>query len=154
MLTALSQQDPRWSGKMMGNSGVSIGKAGCLLTDLTMMYDWFFNKTATPDWVASHIQFTDHNYSGGAGLVIWASITNVGLHCVTRTQGRNDSVIQEGLANPNECVMLQVNNSHWLFLIGRWIPLLGYKVIDPWDGRTKYTNAYGNNITGSVVIGK
>jgi len=146
-LVSLCQQDSRWAGKTMGAGNWTIGRWGCLLTDVTMMYDWFFNRNAGPDWVDSQLSFTQ-------GLLIWSSLSKIGLHLVTRTNGRNDVVIREGLANPNECVMLQVNNSHWLFLTGRWIPVFGYNVIDPWDGRTKYTNAYGNNITGSATIGK
>jgi hypothetical protein len=50
-------------------------------------------------------------------------------------------------------VALQVNNNHWVWLIGRYIPLLGYRIADPMTGGKAYSSRY-KTITGHAVIAK
>lgn len=141
-----SQQDPRWANLQFGG-GYTIGRYGCVISCLTMARNWFFNDNKTPDWAARLLLFS-------SGAVIWSSISNIGLRFVQRVFGRNDAVINEALINPNKCCLIQVNNNHWLWLIGRLVPGRGWKVVDPWHGDICYTDRYGNNITGCAVISK
>lgn len=145
-MITFSQQDSRWSNLKFGG-GYSIGRYGCVITDLAMIRDWFYNFDSNPIWVSQQLSYSN-------GLVIWSSLPKVGLSLVRRVYGRNDTIIKSALAAPDQCCILQVNNNHWLFLIGRQLPVLGYRVVDPWTGQICYTNKYGNNITGCAVIGK
>jgi len=110
-----------------------------------MAYDWFYGDNKTPDWMADQLKYLD-------GMVIWSSMPKMKL--VARIRYRDDNAIREALANPNECCLVEVNHSHWLFVIGRYIPWLGYRVVDPWNGQIVYTNKYQNNITGVVVVSR
>lgn len=145
-MVTYSQQDPRWAQTKYSN-GYTIGRYGCTLTDLTMIRDWFLHDDMVPPVVASKLQYA-------SGLIIWASLKNIGLSLVERVRVRNDAKIQQALASSDHCVIVEVNHNHWLWVIGRQLPVLGYRVVDPWDGRIKYTNAYRNNITGCAVIGR
>jgi len=142
----LSQQDPRWVNYKY-NGNYTLGRYGCTITDITMFYDWAFNKNVRPDWVASKLKFSN-------GLLLWNSISNIGLKFVYRYYSRNDNRIKQALNSANEGCLLQVNKNHWLFLIGRYIPGLGWKVADPWTGKSCYTKKYNNNITGFAVISR
>lgn len=141
-----SQQDSRWRSVIFGGH-YTIGRYGCTITDLTMIHDWFYNEGWSPSNVASKLKYTN-------GLIIWKSLENIGLRLINRIRVRNDAAIRGALAANDQCVIVEVNHNHWLWVIGRQLPGLGYRVVDPWDGRTKYTNAYGNNITGCAIIGK
>jgi len=112
-----------------------------------MFYDWAFNKNVRPDWVASKLKFSK-------GFLLWNSISNIGLKFVYRYYSRNDNRIKQALNSANEGCLLEVNKNHWLFLIGRKLPILGWKVADPWTGKSCYTKKYNNNITGFAVISR
>lgn len=147
MLT-FSQQDPRWAKQKLGKSNCTIGRYGCTTTDICMGYDWFYNSRMTPNQCAEKLNYTKD------GLILWESLKNIKLKLISRLRYRNDKAIQDALKNPDLISILEVNSNHWLFLIGRKLPILGYKVVDPWDGKIKYTNAYRNNITGCAIISK
>lgn len=144
-MTNLSQQDSRWVGYKYSN-GYTLGKSGCLITDITMFYNWAFNRNERPDVLSKKLGFTPD------GLLLWNSISNIGLKFLYRYYSRNDAVISEAISNPNKGCLLQVNSNHWLLATGRKLPILGYKVADPWSGTSCYTNKYGNNITGFATI--
>jgi len=141
-----SQQDGRWASAIY-NGHYSIGRYGCLITCVTMVDDWLFSANRDPLWVASMLAYSN-------GLLIWGSLAKIQMKLVQRVYVRNDAIISNALADPSTCVVLQVNSNHWVFAIGRKIPVLGYRIADPWDGRIKYTNAYRNNITGCAVLAK
>ena len=131
----------------MGNSNFTIARYGCLLTDITVGYDWFFKQTLTPPEIDSKLQF-DTN-----GCLVWGSLSNIGLKLTNRVQGRNDTVIIEAIKNPNEICCIQVNSSHWVLALGKSL-LGGYNIFDPWFGDYSTTRRYSNNITGCAVITK
>jgi hypothetical protein len=145
-LTKFSQQDPRWASTKY-QDGFTIGRYGCEITNLAMIYDWFFLSNKTPLYVAQNLKFNN-------GDILWSSLPKINLKLEKRYYSRDDNRITQALNNPNECCTVQVNNNHWLFIIGRKLPVLGYKVTDPWLGDTCYTNRYKNNITGFAVITK
>lgn len=145
-ITPLSQQDSRWGNKYLGKTKYTIARYGCVTVDLTMIYNYIFGRQKTPDNVAQILEYTS------GGLLIWKSLQKLNLSLKERFYGKQSDTINAGLKNPKTFVILQVNSNHWVWLIGRYIPYFGYKIIDPWDGRTKHTNAYRNNITGGAVI--
>jgi len=40
-ITPLSQRDPKWAERLLGTSNLTIGEAGCLLTVITMVANYF-----------------------------------------------------------------------------------------------------------------
>jgi hypothetical protein len=141
----LSQQDPRWVNKKY-DGNYTIGRYGCTITDVAMFYDWAFGKAQTPDWIASQLKFSN-------GLLLWNSLSNIGLKFVYRYYSRDDNRIAQALASPVEGCLIEVNHNHWLFLTGKKT-VQGWKVADPWHGDSCYTNRYQDNITGFCVISK
>jgi hypothetical protein len=60
----LRQGDPRWGGKLLGQSDkTTIAGAGCLLTTLTMARNAFYGSTMTPD-VANDLILQRGGFSG------------------------------------------------------------------------------------------
>ena len=147
-MNILCQQDKRWASKFLGKTKYNLGRWGCTTTGITQGYNLLFGKQKTPANVAQILDYTPEGY------ILWKSLQKLNLRLTERFYGRKDVSIMEGLKNPNKFVLLQVNNNHWVFLMGRWIPILGYRIADPWKGDTCYTNRYKNNITGGAVITK
>jgi hypothetical protein len=147
-MTIFKQGDPRWGSVTMGKSGVTLARAGCTTTDIAMAYNWFYGSSMTPGQCAGKLNYNN------AGEIIWNSLVNIKMKLVSRIYGKNEIEINKALANPNEVCILQVNGNHWLFLIGRKIPLLGYKVSDPLYGDACYTSRYKSNITGCAILAK
>jgi len=147
MITTYSQQNSQWVNEKLIN-GYTVGRWGCLAVSLANARNWFYNKNDNPMWTVPKLNYTSD------GRILWNSLKNVGLKLVERVYGRNEAKINEALAHPNKCVILQVNNNHWVWAIGRKLPILGYRIADPWDGRIKYINFYRDNITGCAVISR
>jgi hypothetical protein len=145
-MVIFNQQDSRWAKETLGNTVYTIGRWGCLNTVLTMVYNQIFNSRMTPLQCAKKLQFTPD------GMLKWESLKEINLKLVSRIRVRNDVMIKNALNSPKDYVALQVNNNHWVWLIGRYIPILGYRIADPWTGTACYTNRYKNNITGFALI--
>jgi hypothetical protein len=145
-MTIFNQQDARWAKEILGNTPYTIGRWGCLTTVLTMIHNEIKGSVMTPLQCAKLLKFTPD------GLVIWSSLKEIDLKLVNRMKFRHDVIIQSALNSKDDYVALQVNNNHWVWLIGRYIPILGYRIVDPWTGTKCYTNRYKNNITGCAII--
>lgn len=142
-----SQLDPNWATAPLGKTKFLIGRWGCLETCVTMAFNWLYSSTATPATMEPKLTFLP------TGDLDWKSLGNVGMKLISRIRGREDqAVIMEALKHPRKVCFLQVNKAHWLFLIGRKLPILGYRVVDPLTGKPCYTSKYNNNITGSAVV--
>jgi hypothetical protein len=142
------QSDVRWGKTTLGKSTATLARYGCTTCEITTGYDWFYNASTTPLRMAKTLEYTSD------GSIIWSSLKNAKMKLVERIYGRNDAKIQEALSNPNKICILQVNNNHWLFLLGRKLPILGYKIGDSLYGDMGYTSRYRNNITGAAIISK
>ena len=145
-MITISQQDSRWAKETLGNTPYTIGRWGCLMTVLTMIRNEIFKSVMTPTQAAKKLQFTP------GGLVIWSSLKDINLKLVNRMGFRHDVIIQAAYRSKDQYVALQVNNNHWVWLIGRRLPFLGYRIVDPWTGSICYTNRYHDNITGFAVV--
>jgi hypothetical protein len=55
------------------------------------------------------------------------------------------------IKDPKKVAIIEVNKSHWLFVLSKEIFGGGYKVIDPIDGRIKSSRRY-YRITGSATL--
>jgi len=80
----LAQGDPRWTHEALGDSRVTIGEAGCLLTSLTMAAQALgtVDDGATPSTSCTKINLLDG--FKGAGLVDVVACRALGLDLVER----------------------------------------------------------------------
>lgn len=140
----LSQRDPKWSSKRLGETAFTVGKYGCTITGLSMLSD-YYGKFHDPGYLAEHLNFT------GSGLIIWASMgTELPFKLVKRLYKRDDKEIEFSIKNPETSVLLQVQGNHWVVAIKR-VPLTKtYVIADPWTGAVTTTLRYKNQITGSA----
>lgn len=153
MLLFLSQLDDRWNLNRIGRSYLTIGKAGCTLTSLSMSLS-DFGIDLMPDEIADHTEwFTER------GLILWKK-TEEGLRklypsntfSLIRYYGRNDALIRESLI-PGTGVLFEVaNRSHWLKADRKTLFRNDYDCRDPWTGES--CKAIGNyrNITGYALL--
>jgi hypothetical protein len=77
-------------------------------------------------------------------LILWASVSKVGLNFVWRGYTENRAIIDEALKNPKKVCLLNVDNGgHWVLGVRRlWGGM--YTVIDPWTGTKKmYSGVVG-----------
>lgn len=142
----LSQRDPKWRYKKIGQSNLTIGNYGCLITDISMFSDWY-GKYRDPAWMSKNLQFTQ------GGLLIWKSIdsSKLPMKFVYRYYTKNDAKIREILASRDGVCLLQVNSNHWVALVG-YSRLYGYRVADPFYGDVIYLNKRGYRITGFAEL--
>lgn len=143
----LSQQDKRWSSQKIGESSVTVGSHGCLITGISMLSAWY-GTFHNPEWMAKHLSFTKD------GLLIWNSITDSDLpmRFSYRYYSRNDAKIREILASKDGACLLQVNNGkHWVVLVG-YSRVNGYRIADPFYGDIVYLSKRYPNITGFAEV--
>lgn len=138
----LSQRDPRWSWKKIGNSNSTIGAYGCTITCIAMASD-YFRCYHDPGWMAKYLKFLND-------LVIWQSIEKV---CCFKFKWRyykhDKPVFAEALINPKTVLLLNVQSGrHWVIATKKvWG---GYWVVDPWTGRSTYY--LDNSVVGGTVL--
>lgn len=142
----LSQRDPKWSDIKLGKSNVAIGKYGCTTTCLSMVSDWF-NIYKDPSQIAQTIDYTRD------GLIIWTSLSNIGLKLDQRVYSFDDNSIDKALSNTDTCCILQVNGNHWVLALSKSL-FGGYRIADPWFGDKSTTSRYDNHVTGIAIISK
>jgi len=130
----------------LGKSRYTIARWGCLDTVVTMIYDYIYGLKMTPDQMAQRLEFNVD------GELLWYSLKNVNLKLKSRVRTYRKDLIDQAFKNPSDYIAFQVNNNHWVWVIGRYIPVLGYRIVDPLHGDKTYTNRYKNNITGHAVI--
>ena len=109
----LRQYDSRWKNKYIAQSCASIGKYGCTLTSVTMLYSYQTGTSYTPDVVDDMLRFT----SGGA--VYWDSVTKLtgyqryysfDLYTIYNQLKQGKPVIIGGKAHNG--------NTHWVIITG------------------------------------
>lgn len=147
MFTMYGQRQLPWATMKLGKSLCTCGRYGCTSCCIVNGRNFLLGLNETPDKVISKINYT------ADGLILWGSLPNIGLRLVSRIYGRNDAAIQQALSDPSKFVIIQVENDHWLWVIGRKLPLLGWRCFDPWFADKCYSNRY-KNITGCAIIGK
>lgn len=131
-MITLSQRDKRWASEKLGASPFIVGRYGCTITCLSMLSD-HFNAFKTPRYLARYLKYTKD------GLVYWNSLPqSLPFKLKKRLYQRNDKEILESLDEPDEAVILQVDNYHWVVACGvyRFAPWI-YRIADPWIGKKK-----------------
>ena len=131
----------------MGSSGVSIAKSGCLTCSITVGYDALTNKTLNPPMIASKLSYNQQ------GMLLWGSLGNWGLKLELKSEVPNDTAVNEALVNPDKFAVLEINHgAHFVLVIGKKLPLLGYRIYDPFYGDKAYR--YNSLVTGCRIISK
>ena len=135
------QGDLRWAFKKLGNSVYNMMQKGCVTTDVTMSADYFGIKM-TPGQVVEKLQYTD------GGLLLWQSVSNIGLKFLWRGYDYNQATIDEALKNPKRTCLLQVDRgAHWVLGIYRVPMTRKFWVADPYTGTRKfYSGVVGYSI--------
>lgn len=144
MMKILSQKDPQWANVRLGQSNKTNASDGCLNTCNSAVTDEIGNYH-NPKWTAQNLDFTL------AGLFLWASIIKVKLDFVYRFYLQDDVKIKKAFADPDQFVVLQVNNNHWLWLVG---VKGGYRVMDPFYGDVIRITQRKYKITGFAILEK
>ena len=145
MITYLSQRDSRWAQNKLGLSSLTVGRYGCTTTAICMGLS-AFNQKMMPNQLAA----VPENYTKD-GLIVWQNLKLPGnFKFKKRVQGRVDAAIQSSLKDPNEFVVLQVNNGqHWVLALSKTFFGNDYNVADPWWGDKRKACKDYKNITGS-----
>ena len=141
----LSQRDPRWSSIKLGNSNLTIGSSGCLITCLSMI------AGVTPD-VFNKKLLAVKGFSGA--LVIWSKIQSAfpNLKFVWRSSSYNNDSVKSQINRNGFCLVecqpvLRGSSRHWVLFIGN------KRLIDPWYGTNRPTSSYWF-YTGFAAIDK
>ena len=66
-VVSYKQTDSRWSNKKIGSSSYTIGKAGCLITSMSMSESYRRGVTVTPTYIVNNFSFTS------SGNMYWPS---------------------------------------------------------------------------------
>ena len=156
----LSQRDLRWAGDKLGASKITVGKFGCTTTVISMIaHDFGCYKTPL------ELAHNANNYTAD-GLVLWNRLNKTfegQMRFVWRGYGYKGAgyvspmldftPILKALANPNQRVILQVNDgAHWVKLNKKNLIGKDWTAIDPWDGKECQVLAKYKNITGYAIF--
>ncbi len=142
----LSQQDPLWANKFLGQSKFTIGRYGCTTTCISMISD-YFGCYQDPGMIAQmFVKYTMDGY------ILWDTLMLSRVAFESRLKNRDDVAIQAALRDPNRAVILNVNNgAHWVVALSKVTLANDYWILDAWDGKKKKASAY-SNIVGSATF--
>jgi hypothetical protein len=141
-----SQNDPRWKTDKIGKTTLTLGAFGCT-TSCVGDASLYFNEEKTPKVLAKSLEYTKD------GLLVWSSIGKVfkKFEFEWRFYTLDRARIDTAFKDPNKVVLLNVDNRrHWVFLVGRYIPFLGYKVSDPYSFPA--STYYRKDISGGAIL--
>ena len=122
-----SQRDPRWSGKKLGTSGLTVGNYGCasVAANYAVNRAWQalgINRFARPGEFVDYCN--THKFYTSGGLLSWNSVNHFSAGKLIYHTKKEGSYI----------TLAQVRWGSYL----HWIVLLnGDLCLDPWDGQIK-----------------
>jgi hypothetical protein len=146
MFTQFNQLD--YPKVYLGNTSYTVARWGCLSLVVNMGYNFLFGKNVQPPEIVKILSYSS------SGNLLWPSLLKLDLKLVKRISQTSTpyDAINAGYKNPNQFVALEVKNgAHFVWLIGRYIPLLGYRIVNPFGGKKEYMK---NGITGCRIIEK
>lgn len=107
-MRALSQLDPAWASKNIGNTSLQIGRWGCTITSICMIRSKFYGEEYLPDQAAKDFTFTND------ARILWTQSNYSGLKFFRRGYGFDKQAIKEAAQSGSWAVILEVNRSHWV----------------------------------------
>ena len=154
----LSQNDSRWERIRLGDSSLTVGGHGCLLTCISMMISEFYpyefkRKDYGPGVLAQFLDFTDENHKYGPGLLLWneenkKKFEQLGLQFVGRYRSFNPAEDIDKIVDfcrmsdhfPILEVRTRTERKHWVVPVGRAFTWrgIGWASNDPWDGSRQW----------------
>ena len=140
-MTYYGQRDPRWATVKLGKTNRTLAQVGCTTCCIADASSWF-RMERRPDTLARTLDYT------ADALILWGSLSKIGLKLTLRFKGYNPAVIAEALKNPDKTVALNVDRGgHWVFAL-RDLGFGKYWVHDPWSNSKK---VYGGVVGGAVI---
>ena len=154
-----SQNSPRWERVKLGQSSLTVGGHGCLITCIAMILTKFYpkhkypkRKQWTPDKLARFLDFTDDDYKYGGGLILWQKnikkFRQLGLDFVGRYRSfdheKDIEKINKFSKSEKYAPILEVRTKrggrHWVTPIGRALTWrgIGWGCLDPWNGSMQW----------------
>jgi ABC-type bacteriocin/lantibiotic exporter with double-glycine peptidase domain len=145
----LCQTSPEWAGVKIGNTKQTVGRIGCAISCVSMISD-YFGEYKSPKEIAQKGHFTTD------GRLYWDSISKLfkKFKFVSRT-GKNMAKIKQAIVDPNQAVMIQVNNgSHWMTCVHAETYASDFLCVDPINGKVRSALGDYRNITGAAFFTK
>jgi hypothetical protein len=139
----VGQRDPRWGFKPIGKSNTTIGQAGCTISSLSMLSD-FYGCYKDPWWMSQNLSFL-------VDRILWNSITQkLCFKFIWRFYNYDEKRITDSLNGKTTSVLLQVHGNHWVVGIKK----LGnyYYVADPWTKTRRFIHK--SEISGGATFKK
>ena len=141
-MTIFKQGD--YPNDYLGKSKISIAKSGCLTCDITVGVNSLKGTAYNPVDISKKLAYID-------GILQWASLANIGLKLIYKSTTRNDNAVGEALSNPDRFAVLEINHgAHFVLVIGRKLPVLGFRVYDSFYGDKAYR--YNSVVTGCRIV--
>lgn len=154
-MKVLRQNDPRWANDKLGVSRLTVDRWGCALTSLVNLANALGvnKKGLTPGDIAHDVAcFTDSNYKGGPGLILWDKVCKLigDIQYVGSQVGEHPETIAAAIKDPTRGVILNVNGGAH-FVLGWSNPWFGkdFRIADPLDGKVVGAKARWHNIVGA-----
>ena len=145
----LEQDEPRWSFVTLGNTNMTIGEYGCLVTSLSMLSYWY-GDYFRPDEIANKSLFTEQ------GWYLWKSGDGyLPFDFKYRYYSRDMTKIKSILYSEDNAVIVRVSAYgayHWLAVIG-FDDISGQLIgADPLDGGPSFIEKEYGRINGFAEV--
>lgn len=139
MLTLISQNDPRWKFLKLPPCQRNMAQIGCTSACLLMVDAWYGGKMTVQEFLAKTRRLAD-------GRILWNSVNFPTWKFAWRGyRDDRDKILKALKGSPKTTVILEVDHSHWLFVIGSVGKSL--KVVDPYPYPAKKKWNW-RNVTG------
>lgn len=143
----LSQRNPKWGNKPIGNSNSLIKDYGCTVTCISMLSD-FYGCYKDPAWNAKYLSFL-------VDKLIWKSVTEkLCFKFVYRYYTKNMVEFEKAMKGKTTACLFEVNKKHWVVAVrkstypwSKW-----YLTIDPWTGTKNWYHE--DSISGGATFDK
>lgn len=143
----LSQRDPRWANKKIGNTHLTIGEYGCFITCWCMALQWF-GISMTPDQFAAH-----HEWFDSKGEMLPFLVNIPGVKIIQHLFGENDRAITNSIISPPQVCILKVNDGKH-FILAAHVVKADFLCDDPWTGNICLAKRNYKNIVASYHLAK
>jgi len=135
-----NQRDLRWAGDAVGNSGSTVWRIGCLLSDLAMVYTHFGYSSVTPATIAAHTTWFD-----GYGD-LYNSALNIPGHTTVIVHDPTAAWISAQVRAGHPVIVgmkMPLGSTHFVTLTGM-DGANDYWTSDPWDQNAMHVTFSGS----------
>lgn len=122
------QVDEQWSRDTLGKTNYTIGRWGCTITCICMLWTRFYKDDFLPSRAAKQFKFTND------GRLYWSSDFS-GMKFIRRGYGDPAKELMKEYVSKEKGMIIEVNYTHWVVLY--YNGFLGPYILDPLDGKMK-----------------